>query len=606
MRAQSVFMALLVCLFGACTPDSDLDIANHESAAEFMERIQAEMILVARESETAAWVRNTYITPDTGLIAAKANERWLAFLSDALEQAKQYNDVEMSAETRRAMELLKLSTALPAPSDAVLRSELSTIATELEGMYGAGRYCGTEQGDDDQNCRDLGALEDVIDNSRDYDALLDAWEGWRTIAEPMRPMYSRMVEIANAGAAEIGYADLGVMWKSGYDMDVQEFEIELERLWAQVEPLYEELHCYVRDRLQGVYGEEKVGDGQPIPAHLLGNMWAQQWSNIYDLVEPYPGVLALDVTSNIESKEWDAVEMTEVAEGFFTSLGLPELPDSFWQNSMLTKPQDRDVVCHASAWDMDNGKDVRIKQCVEPTEEEFSTLHHELGHIYYYLMYKDQPYIFKGGAHDGFHEAVGDTLTLSMTPGYLKDKGLIDSVEVSEEATINQLMKMALDKIAFLPFGKLIDEWRWRVFSGDVTEAGYNDLWWSLRTQYQGIAAPNERPENAFDPGAKFHIPGNTPYTRYFLSFVMQFQFYKSLCEISGHDGALHECSIYGNPEAGKRLGDMLALGASKPWPDAMEALTGQRQMDAYALVEYFSPLTTWLETQNEGKVCGW
>ena len=298
--------------------------------------------------------------------------------------------------------------------------------------------------------------------------------------------------------------------------------------------------------------------------------------------------------------------MTEVAEEFFTSLGLPELPESFWTNSMLTKPADRDVVCHASAWDMDNGNDVRIKQCVEPTEEEFSTLHHELGHIYYYLMYKDQPLLFKGGAHDGFHEAVGDTLTLSMTPGYLRDKGLIESVEVSEEATINQLMKMALDKIAFLPFGKLIDEWRWRVFAGDVTEQEYNDLWWSLRAEYQGIAPPVERSESAFDPGAKFHIPGNTPYTRYFLSFIMQFQFYKSLCETAGHEGPLHECSIYGNTDAGSQLGDMLALGASKPWPDAMQALTGQRQMDAYALVEYFSPLTAWLQEKNEGKACGW
>jgi len=598
MRAKIVFTVIFTLLLNACSSDKE---SAAESAAEFVQRVQEEMQLVAHESETAAWVRNTYITLDTGLIAAKANERWLAFLSKAVEQSKQYNDVEMSVETRRALDLLKLSTSLPAPSDQALRAELSTISTELEGMYGAGEFC-----DAYQNCRDLGALEDVIDNSRDYDVLLEAWEGWRTVAEPMRPMYTRMVEIANAGAVEMGHADLGVMWKSGYDMNVQDFEIELERLWSQVEPMYEQLQCYVHDRLQDTYGVDKVIDGEPIPAHLLGNMWAQQWSNIYDLVEPYPGVLALDVTSSIESMGWSAVEMTEVAEEFFTSLGLPELPESFWRNSMLTKPEDRNVVCHASAWDMDNGNDVRIKQCVEPTEEEFSTLHHELGHIYYYLMYKDQPLLFKGGAHDGFHEAVGDTLTLSMTPGYLKDKGLIESVEVSEEATINQLMKMALDKIAFLPFGKLIDEWRWRVFSGEVTEEEYNDLWWSLRTEYQGIAAPVERPENAFDPGAKFHIPGNTPYTRYFLSFIMQFQFYKSLCETAGHEGALHECSIYGNTDAGVQLGDMLALGASKPWPDAMQALTGQREMDAYALVEYFSPLTAWLEEQNEGKACGW
>jgi peptidyl-dipeptidase A len=605
MRIKFVFTLIFTLFLNACSLDKESaaveEIQTAVSAAEFVQRVQAEMQLVARESEIAAWVRNTYITPDTGLISAKANERWLAFLSEVVEQSKQYNDVEMSVETRRALDLLKLSTSLPAPSDQALRAELSTISTELEGMYGAGEFC-----DANQDCRDLGALEDVIDNSRDYDALLEAWEGWRTVAEPMRPMYTRMVEIANAGAVEMGYADLGVMWKSGYDMDVPGFELELERLWSQVEPMYEELQCYVHDRLQDTYGADKVVDGEPIPAHLLGNMWAQQWSNIYDLVEPYPGVLAMDVTANIESMGWSAVEMTEVAEEFFTSLGLPELPESFWTNSMLTKPADRDVVCHASAWDMDNGNDVRIKQCVEPTEDEFSTLHHELGHIYYYLMYKDQPLLFKGGAHDGFHEAVGDTLTLSMTPGYLRDKGLIESVEVSEEATINQLMKMALDKIAFLPFGKLIDEWRWRVFSGEVSEQDYNDLWWSLRTEYQGIAPPVERPESAFDPGAKFHIPGNTPYTRYFLSFIMQFQFYKSLCETAGHEGALHECSIYGNTDAGNQLGDMLALGASKPWPDAMQALTGQRQMDAYALVEYFSPLTAWLQEQNEGKACGW
>ena len=605
MRNKIVFTLVIGLFLNACSLDKESAVTEEvqivESAAEFVQRVQTEMQVVARESETAAWVRNTYITPDTGLIASKANERWLAFISEVVEQSKQYNGVEMSAETRRSLNLLKLSTSLPAPSDQALRAELSTISTELEGMYGAGEFC-----DSSQYCRDLGALEDVIDNSRDYDALLEAWEGWRTVAEPMRPMYARMVEIANAGAAEMGYADLGVMWKSGYDMDVQDFELELERLWSQVEPMYEELQCYVHDRLQDTYGADKVVDGQPIPAHPLGNMWAQQWSNIYDLVEPYPGVLALDVTANIESMGWSAVEMTEVAEEFFTSLGLPELPESFWTNSMLTKPADRDVVCHASAWDMDNGNDVRIKQCVEPTEEEFSTLHHELGHIYYYLMYKDQPLLFKGGAHDGFHEAVGDTLTLSMTPGYLRDKGLIESVEVSEEATINQLMKMALDKIAFLPFGKLIDEWRWRVFAGDVTEQEYNDLWWSLRAEYQGIAPPVERSESAFDPGAKFHIPGNTPYTRYFLSFIMQFQFYKSLCETAGHEGPLHECSIYGNTDAGSQLGDMLALGASKPWPDAMQALTGQRQMDAYALVEYFSPLTAWLQEKNEGKACGW
>ncbi|MCH2192207.1 MAG: M2 family metallopeptidase, partial [Gammaproteobacteria bacterium] len=299
-------------------------------------------------------------------------------------------------------------------------------------------------------------------------------------------------------------------------------------------------------------------------------------------------------------------KMVRTAEGFFTSLGLPQLPESFYQNSLIKKPKDRAVVCHASAWDLGNGSDPRIKQCVEITEEHLSTLHHELGHIYYYLMYKDQKPVFKGGAHDGFHEAIGDTIVLSMTPGYLQEKGLIDEVVDSPEATLNKQMKLALEKIAFLPFGKMIDEWRWKVFSGEITPQDYNKGWWDLRTEYQGIRPPVERTEAHFDAGAKYHIPGNTPYTRYFLSFIMQFQFHQALCETAGIKGPLHECSIYGNEKAGKALGDMLSLGQSKPWPEAMEALTGQRKMDARAIIDYFAPLNSWLKEQNKVRQCGW
>jgi peptidyl-dipeptidase A len=419
-------------------------------------------------------------------------------------------------------------------------------------------------------------------------------------------MYQRFAELMNQGARELGYADLGEQWKGGYDLSVPEFEAESKRLWGQVEPLYEALHCHVRDRLSDHYGQELVPAQGPIPAHLLGNMWAQSWSNLYDLLEPYPGVAPLDVTAALKSQDYDAVRMTETAEAFFTSLGLPELPDSFWERSMLVAPTDHDAVCHASAWDLDNGNDPRIKQCVEANEEQLITLHHELGHIYYYLMYKELRPLFKGGAHDGFHEAIGDTIVLSMTPGYLQEKGLVDVVAVSEEAVINQQMKLALDKIAFLPFGKLIDEWRWKVFSGEIPESEYNAGWWSLRESYQGIRPPVPRSEADFDPGAKYHIPGNTPYTRYFLSHVMQFQFHRALCDAAGYTGPLHDCSIYNSKEAGSKLGAMLAMGASKPWPVAMEALTGQPNMDAAAIIDYFQPLMAWLNEQNADRQCGW
>ena len=605
---QKTLLIVLVLALVACARQSETQDAPSaqnavpETPAEFLARSEQEMLELGKEVGLAHWLRATYITPDTGELAARASERSLAFDSALIAQAKKLKDTPTDPESARAIELILRGSSMPAPNDPKLRAELAKLSTDLEGLYGAGKACDA----DGENCKTLPELENVLAASRDYDEQLAAWLAWREVSPPMRPMYQRFVELMNLGAQELGYENLGEQWKSGYDLSVPEFEAETNRLWAQVEPLYEALHCHVRDSLSQHYGEALVPREGPIPAHLLGNMWAQSWSNLYDLLEPYPGVAPLNVTAALQEQNYDAVRMTETAEDFFTSLGLPELPDSFWQNSMLQAPTDHDAVCHASAWDLDNGNDPRIKQCVEPNEDQLVTLHHELGHIYYYLMYKELRPLFKGGAHDGFHEAIGDTMVLSMTPGYLQRKGLVDRVGVSEQAVINQQMKLALDKIAFLPFGKLIDEWRWQVFAGEIPPDQYNRGWWTLRQSYQGIVPPVARSEDDFDPGAKYHIPGNTPYTRYFLSHVMQFQFHRALCDAMDYQGPLHECSIYDSKEAGAKLGAVLALGASKPWPDAMQALTGQRSMDAAALIDYFQPLMAWLQEQNASRQCGW
>ena len=575
--------------------------SDKETAKEFVERIQKESIELSKEVGAAYWVRSTYITKDTAVLAAKAGEKSLAFEAEVVEQAEKYRNADTDPVTARAIELMLRGSAAPAPKDPELQAEMAQVLTDMEGQYGSGKYCNA-----DGECRELQELEAVLAKSRDYDELVDVWQGWRTVSPAYRETYQRFVELGNQGAKDSGFDTLADAWKSNYDMSPAEFTDEASRLWNQVKPFYKELQCHVRAKLSEEYGADKVPLDQPIPAHLLGNMWSQTWDNLYPMMEPHPGVASLDVTSALVEQGYDERKMVETSEGFFTSLGLPELPESFYENSLIKKPQDRSVVCHASAWDLDNGNDPRIKQCVEITEEHLSTLHHELGHIYYYLMYKDQMPVFKGGAHDGFHEAIGDTIVLSMTPGYLKEKGLINEVVESPEATLNKQMKLALEKIAFLPFGKMIDEWRWKVFSGEIAPEDYNKGWWDLRTEYQGIRPPVERTEEHFDAGAKYHIPGNTPYTRYFLSFIMQFQFHKALCETAGHEGPLHECSIYGNDAAGKALGDMLTMGQSKPWPDAMEALTGQRQMDASAIIDYFAPLNAWLKEQNEGRQCGW
>lgn len=577
------------------------DIQPTETAKQFVARIEEEGGQLNKEVSAAYWVRSTYITPDTAILAAKAGERALTFESNMVKQAKQFRSAEMDSDTARAIELMLRGSSAPAPNDPALRAELSAILTDMEGQYGAGKYCNAAG-----KCRELQELESVLAKSRDYDELLDVWSGWRQVSPPYRHQYQRFVEIGNQGAKDFGYSNLADLWQGGYDMESDAFVKESRRLWGQVKPFYDELHCYVRGRLSDTYGVDKVSNEGLIPAHLLGNMWSQTWDNVYDIAEPYSGVASLDVTAALIDQGYDELKMTQTAESFFTSLGLPALPDSFYQNSMIKKPRDRNVVCHASAWDIDNGNDPRIKQCVEINEEQLETLHHELGHIYYYLMYKDQPSVFKGGAHDGFHEAIGDTVQLSMTPAYLKEKGLISETVESYEATINKQMKMALQKIAFLPFGKMIDEWRWQVFSGEISPEDYNAGWWRLREEYQGITAPLARSEADFDAGAKYHIPGNTPYTRYFLSFIMQFQFHKALCDVAGFKGPLHECSIYGNKAAGKKLGDMLAMGQSKPWPEAMKSMTGQRGMDGSAIIDYFAPLNAWLKSENEGQQCGW
>ena len=572
-----------------------------ESAEEFVARIDKEGTELSKELNAAFWVRNTYITPDTAVLASKAGERGLEFESNMVKQATRYRGTEMDSITARAIELILRGSSAPAPNDVAMRAELSQILTDMEGQYGAGKYCNSEG-----KCRELQELEGILAESRDYDELLDVWQGWRQVSPPYRKKYQRFVEIANQGAQDFGYKNLAELWKGGYDMDSNTFTIEARSLWDQVKPFYDELHCHVRAKLSETYGSDRVPLDGPIPAHLLGNMWSQTWDNIYPMMEPYQGVASLDVTAALVEQGYDEVQMTKTAEGFFTSLGLPALPASFYKNSMIKKPRDRNVVCHASAWDIDSGNDPRIKQCVEINEEQLGTLHHELGHIYYYLMYKGQPSVFKGGAHDGFHEAIGDTIQLSMTPSYLQKIGLINDIEVSYEATINEQMKLALGKIAFLPFGKMIDEWRWKVFSGEISPEDYNAGWWKLREEYQGIKSPVMRSEADFDPGAKYHIPANTPYTRYFLSFIMQFQFHKALCDAAGFEGPLHECSIYDNKMAGEKLGNMLAMGQSKPWPDAMEALTGQRSMDGSAIIDYFAPLNAWLKEQNQDRSCGW
>jgi peptidyl-dipeptidase A len=578
--------------------------ASRSDAQAFVGHVNDELKRLTVRASTADWIKNTNITDDTERMAAAANEELLGFTSRAVKDAARFAQVAVDPDTKRMLLLLRVSSSLAAPGDSKLRLELTTLGARLEGLYGKAKECGADG--KKQKCRDIEELDLLFKKSRNEAELRDAWLGWHRTARESRPLFTRFVELANQGAREIGFRDTGDMWRSAYDMSPAAFEQETERLWQQVRPLYEQLHCYVRAALVKTYGKDKVPPGGLLPAHLLGNMWAQEWQNVYPLVEPWKGQPDLDVSSAMVRQKWDAVKMVKTGERFFTSLGLDPLPASFWERSMLTKPRDREVVCHASAWDVTMNDDLRIKMCLKPTEDDLITIHHELGHDYYFHAYYKLPALYQAGANDGFHEAIGDALTLSITPQYWKDLGLLRAVPKDDKGLINVQMKDALDKVAFLPFGLLIDKWRWDVFSGKIKPGDYNKAWWDLRRKYQGIDAPGARTEEDFDPGAKYHIPANVPYTRYFLARLLQFQFHRALCKAAGHTGPLHTCSIYGNKEAGKRLWAMLAMGASQPWPQALAALTGQKQIDASALLDYFAPLSAWLKQKNAGEKCGW
>lgn len=553
-----------------------------------------------------SWVQATYINYDTNWLVTKADTEFTEKGVQFANEAKRFNDLDLPQDLTRKLEAIKLGVNLPAPSRPGAAGELAEINTRMGAAYETGKI------ELDGELTPRSRLEVLMGEVRDPAKLEEIWTKWREVpvtpdadGNTIKSDYAKMVTLANEGARELGYADAGAMWRSRYDMDPDAFAAEMDRLWGQVKPLYDELHCYVRTELNEQYGDDIVPLDQPIRADLLGNMWAQTWGGLNDLVAPDGAAPSYDLTERLVANGYDAKKIVETGEGFFSSLGFEPLPETFWERSLITKPADREVACHASAWNLDSADDIRIKMCTQVNADDFRTVHHELGHNYYQRAYKDQPVLFQGGANGGFHEAIGDMISLSITPEYLKQIGLISEVPDASK-DIGLLMNEAMEGVAFLPFGLLMDKWRWQVFSGELTPETYNDGWWKLREEYQGIRPPAPRDAKYFDPGGKYHIPGNVSYERYFLARILQFQFHKAACDIAGWEGPLHRCSVYGSAEVGERFNAMLEMGASKPWPEALEAFTGSRDMDGSAMVAYFEPLLVWLKEKNQGQSCGW
>ncbi|MBL8549308.1 MAG: M2 family metallopeptidase [Hyphomonadaceae bacterium] len=598
--ASLIVLGFIAACATTSAPPSAAPAPTAQEAQAFVEAAERELATQGEFEAHTAWVYATYINHDTEWLQQRADAAGTEMRVRLASGAARFADVEMPAEVRRKLNLLRLALTLPAPGRPGAADELAQITTRLSSTYSTGRISvgGREYR--------LDELESLLRTERNPARIAEIWTKWHAIATPMRNDYPRLVEIANEGARELGYPNLADYWLSNYDMPPQEMSREVDRLWGQMQPFYEQLHCYVRGKLNARYGDAVQPATGPIRADLLGNMWAQEWGNISDIVGP-PSRRTYDLSRTLQARNTTAVQLTEIGERFYTSLGLAELPDTFWERSQLVHPRDRDVVCHASAWDLDSKDDLRIKMCINIDADNFQTVHHELGHNYYQRAYKNQPTLFQGGAHDGFHEAIGDFAALNATPEYLVRIGMLRQAQLpSADADNALLMRQALDKIAFLPFALSMEQWRWGVFRGEITPANYNSAWWQIRRRYQGVVPPTERPADAFDPGAKYHIANNVSYLRYFLARVLQFQFYEAACRQAGWEGPLHRCTVYGNTEVGARLNAMLEMGQSRPWPDALEAFTGTRQMDGSSMVHYFQPLMTWLEEQNRGKQCTW
>ncbi len=627
--ALSLLSAGSILLAQSPGPQTPSTVAD---AQAFVERANTELLDLNNAASLADWTAETYIDEDTEALDARLQSQVTGRQLDLIAESHRFDHRALPLELSRQIKLLQL-TVTAAPRDPKLLDEQTQLAAQLTGVYGKGKFCPDtppgQQPAPGANCMGIDAISGIMAKSRDPEELTRLWVGWHAIGAPMRDKYARFMELQNIGARELGYHDTGEFWRAGYDMTAPEFSAEVERAWAQLEPLYRELRTYVRARLIAKYGKAADRPDGMIPAQLLGNMWAQEWGNIYDIVAPTDPMLSqfkpVDLESALKRQiaEHDSTaapafvagtdltsdkghsaslaagrDMVHYGEDFFKSLGFAPLPATFWERSQFVHPRDREVVCHASAWDVDSTDDLRVKMCIEVDADYFTTVHHELGHNFYQRAYNKQPFLLRNGANDGFHEAIGDSIALSITPAYLKKLGLTDS-EPPAEADIPLQLRTALDKVAFLPFAVALDKWRWQVFSGEIKPADYNKAWWQLREKYQGIAPPVERSEADFDAGAKNHVPTNVPYIRYFLARIYQFQFYKAMCDASGYTGPLNRCSFYGSKAAGDKLKQMLEAGQSKPWQQTLKDMTGTDHLDAQPMLDYFAPLYAWLKEQN-------
>uniref|UniRef100_A0A8C4RH50 Angiotensin-converting enzyme n=1 Tax=Erpetoichthys calabaricus TaxID=27687 RepID=A0A8C4RH50_ERPCA len=587
-------------------------VTVEEKAEQFLNDFNIEAPILNYQYSLASWEYNTNITNENAEKLSEMGAIWSEFYNKASDNATDFNLNEISNYTiKQQLQFLQDKGSGALPKDKF--QKLNKILQEMSKIYSTGKVCRGE------SCLTLEpGLEDIMANSTDYDERLEVWEGWRReVGKKMRPLYEEYIVLKNEASKLNGYKDYGDYWRGDYETEGDspygytrdQLREDVGKIYKEILPLYKQLHAYVRAMLSKAYPGHLNNRGG-LPANLLGDMWGRFWTNLYGLSIPFIGKEDIDVTSAMDGKGWTYKDMFEAGETFFESVGLFNMTEEFWNNSMLEKPNDREVVCHPTAWDMGNGKDFRIKMCTKVNMDDFLTVHHEMGHIEYDMAYAHQPFLFRNGANEGFHEAVGEIMSLSAaTPKHLKSLDLLSANFVEDyEIDINFLMKQALTIVSTLPFTYMLEEWRWQVFEGKIPRDRWMKTWWEMKRNLVGVAEPVPHDETYCDPPTLFHVSNDYSFIRYFTRTIYQFQFQKALCEEANHSGPLYKCDITNSTAAGLKLKNMLELGKSKPWTEALQRITGETRMNATALLDYFRPLEDWLKKDNElnNRYVGW
>lgn len=587
-------------------PPTDADLEDILARLDFLgtERCSANV--------GSQWAYETDVNEYTQLQALESQRVYADFQNQAwfLISKIDKNNIRDPVIRRR---LRYLSVVGPAALPPDQLDRYNRVINDMLAVYNEANICAYN---DPFRCglRLYPDISQIMARSRNWDELQYVWTEWRRRSGTrIKDLYQQLVVLNNEAARLNNFTDAAEYWMFPYESP--NLQQDIDEVWEMIRPLYEELHAYVRRKLRDLYGPEKIAAHAPLPAHILGNIWAQSWTNIIDVTLPYPGKNYIDVTQEMQAQGYTPIEMFRIAEEFYLSMNLSAMPPEFWAGSIIADPGDRPLICQASAWDFCNRLDYRIKMCTKVTMKDLITVHHEMAHVQYFLRYSGLPREFRDGANPGFHEAVGEAVALSVaTPRHLQTLGLANKYIDEGSADINYLFSLAMEKLVMLPFSIAMDRWRWDVFRGYVTREDYNCHWHRLKEQYSGIKPPVLRSEDDFDPGAKYHVPANIPYIRNFVAGVLQFQLYRALCQAAGQRYVddprrpLHRCDFYRSPEAGRILGKMMERGSSIPWQETLQEAIGEDRLDASALREYFRPLEDWLRTENlrTGDVVGW